>query len=221
MRCSTGCARRSWSPTNVDVPAFHEGFADLVALFLHFSYADVVERAHSRRARHASTRGVAADRYRARVRLCAGAHRHRRGAAIGRRRRRHRRRSIPTVASEATRRDRRRLRPDARIARARLGAGVGGVRGVRHDRPAQERAAASASPASIPQLERSSSPERSAGQGASRRRRATSRRSSSTSAFAPSTTARRRTSSSASICARMITADGDMERATSGGSAKR
>ena len=32
-------------PTNVDVPAFHEGFADLVALFLHFSYTDVVERA--------------------------------------------------------------------------------------------------------------------------------------------------------------------------------
>jgi len=31
-------------PTNVDVPAFHEGFSDLVALFLHFSYADVVER---------------------------------------------------------------------------------------------------------------------------------------------------------------------------------
>ena len=31
-------------PTNVDVPAFHEGFADLVALFLHFSYAEVVER---------------------------------------------------------------------------------------------------------------------------------------------------------------------------------
>ena len=32
-------------PTNVDVPAFHEGFSDLVALFLHFTYADVVERA--------------------------------------------------------------------------------------------------------------------------------------------------------------------------------
>jgi hypothetical protein len=32
-------------PTNVDVPAFHEGFSDLVALLLHFSYADVVERA--------------------------------------------------------------------------------------------------------------------------------------------------------------------------------
>ena len=33
------------NPTNVDVPAFHEGFSDLVALFLHFTYADVVERA--------------------------------------------------------------------------------------------------------------------------------------------------------------------------------
>ena len=32
-------------PTNVDVPAFHEGFSDLVALFLHFNYPDVVERA--------------------------------------------------------------------------------------------------------------------------------------------------------------------------------
>ena len=32
-------------PTNVDVPAFHEGFSDLVALFLHFTYTDVVEAA--------------------------------------------------------------------------------------------------------------------------------------------------------------------------------
>jgi len=32
-------------PTNVDVPAFHEGFADLVALFLHFTYPGVVEGA--------------------------------------------------------------------------------------------------------------------------------------------------------------------------------
>jgi hypothetical protein len=32
-------------PTNVDVPAFHEGFSDLVALFLHFTYVDVVEQA--------------------------------------------------------------------------------------------------------------------------------------------------------------------------------
>jgi hypothetical protein len=33
------------NPTNVDVPAFHEALADLVALFLHFSYPDVVEQA--------------------------------------------------------------------------------------------------------------------------------------------------------------------------------
>ena len=32
-------------PTNVDVLAFHEGFADLVALFLHFTYPGVVEEA--------------------------------------------------------------------------------------------------------------------------------------------------------------------------------
>jgi hypothetical protein len=44
------------SPTNVDVPAFHEGFADLVALFLHFTYADVVERG-IRDARGVLTRG--------------------------------------------------------------------------------------------------------------------------------------------------------------------
>jgi hypothetical protein len=43
-------------PTNVDVPAFHEGFSDLIALFLHFSYADVVERA-IRESRGAITRG--------------------------------------------------------------------------------------------------------------------------------------------------------------------
>jgi hypothetical protein len=33
------------NPTNTDVPAFHEGFSDLVALFLHFTYRDVVEQA--------------------------------------------------------------------------------------------------------------------------------------------------------------------------------
>jgi hypothetical protein len=38
--------RSSFSvPTNPDVLAFHEGFADLVALFLHFSYPGVVEQA--------------------------------------------------------------------------------------------------------------------------------------------------------------------------------
>jgi hypothetical protein len=39
-----GLRSQFMSPTNVDVPAFHEGFSDLVALFLHFTYADVVER---------------------------------------------------------------------------------------------------------------------------------------------------------------------------------
>jgi hypothetical protein len=34
-------------PTNIDVPAFHEAFADIVALFLHFTYPEVVERAIS------------------------------------------------------------------------------------------------------------------------------------------------------------------------------
>jgi hypothetical protein len=43
-------------PTNVDVPAFHEGFSDLVALFLHFTYPDVVERA-IRESRGTLTRG--------------------------------------------------------------------------------------------------------------------------------------------------------------------
>ncbi len=43
-------------PTNPDVPAFHEGFADIVALFLHFSYPGVVEQA-IRESRGAITRG--------------------------------------------------------------------------------------------------------------------------------------------------------------------
>jgi hypothetical protein len=32
-------------PANVDVPAFHEAFADVVALLLHFSYTEMVEQA--------------------------------------------------------------------------------------------------------------------------------------------------------------------------------
>ncbi len=51
-------------PSNVDVPAFHEAFSDLVALFLHFTYADVVERgiresARRIRARHPPDRSRA------------------------------------------------------------------------------------------------------------------------------------------------------------------
>ncbi len=43
-------------PTNPDVPAFHEGFSDLMALFLHFTYPGVVEEA-IRQSRGAVTRG--------------------------------------------------------------------------------------------------------------------------------------------------------------------
>lgn len=43
-------------PTNPDVPAFHEGFSDLVALFLHFTYPGVVEEA-IRQSRGAVTSG--------------------------------------------------------------------------------------------------------------------------------------------------------------------
>jgi len=43
-------------PTNVDVPAFHEALADLVALLLHFTYPDVVEQT-IRDSRGAITRG--------------------------------------------------------------------------------------------------------------------------------------------------------------------
>ena len=134
-------------PTNVDVPAFHEGFSDLVALFLHFTYADVVEQAirDSGGTHHAR---VAADRHRARVRLRAIADRPRRRAAIGRRRRRAWRRSIPTSLPRQGGRPAR-LRSEARVARARIGARVGGVRGVHDHRPAQDGALLSASPASI------------------------------------------------------------------------
>ncbi len=49
--------RASFSvPTNPDVPAFHEGFADIVALFQHFSYPGVVEQA-IRESRGAIARG--------------------------------------------------------------------------------------------------------------------------------------------------------------------
>ncbi|HVJ14478.1 MAG TPA: hypothetical protein VM686_03515 [Polyangiaceae bacterium] len=40
-----GLRSEFYLPTHPDVLGFHEGFADLVALFQHFSYADVVEQA--------------------------------------------------------------------------------------------------------------------------------------------------------------------------------
>jgi hypothetical protein len=43
-----GLRMRFRLPTNPDVLAFHEGFADLVAIFLHFSYREVVKAAIER-----------------------------------------------------------------------------------------------------------------------------------------------------------------------------
>jgi hypothetical protein len=45
-----GMRARFRVPTNPDVLAFHEGFADLVAIFLHFSYREVVQAAIERTA---------------------------------------------------------------------------------------------------------------------------------------------------------------------------
>jgi hypothetical protein len=45
-----GMRARFRIPTNPDVLAFHEGFADLVAIFLHFSYREVVQAAIERTA---------------------------------------------------------------------------------------------------------------------------------------------------------------------------
>jgi len=63
-------------PTDPDITAFHEGFADIVALFLHFSYPGVVEQA-IRESRGAIARGsllsdVAREFGYARSRLGAG-----------------------------------------------------------------------------------------------------------------------------------------------------
>ena len=88
-------------PTNPDVLAFHEGFADLVALFLHFSYPGVVEQA-IRDSRGAHRPRIAAERRGARVRLRAVAERQRRGAAIGHRRRRRGWRSTRTYRPART-----------------------------------------------------------------------------------------------------------------------
>ena len=42
MPWSIACAPTSLEPSNVDVLAFHEGFADIVALFQHFSFRDIL-----------------------------------------------------------------------------------------------------------------------------------------------------------------------------------
>ena len=185
-------------PTNVDVPAFHEGFSDLVALFLHFSYADVVEQAiresggtitHgslltdiAREFGYARSRTGRADALRSGVDV--------KGMA-----------AFDSDVLPGKDGGPRVYDREARVAHARIGARVGGVRGVHDHRPAQDRALLSHCRA---QSRRRSAACRSATRWSkpSRRRRATSPGSSSTSASARSTTARRPTWSSASTCAR-------------------
>ena len=48
MRCWMASGRVFRLPTHPDVAAFHEGFADLVAMLMHFSYSDVVRAAIER-----------------------------------------------------------------------------------------------------------------------------------------------------------------------------
>ena len=65
MRCSTACTRASTSRSIADVLAFHEAFADIVALFQHFSYPGVLrdqispDPRQSRRREHARPAGPA------------------------------------------------------------------------------------------------------------------------------------------------------------------
>lgn len=56
-----GLRSQFYAPTNPDVLGFHEGFADLVALFLHFSYPDVVEQALRESRGSLSHAGMLAD----------------------------------------------------------------------------------------------------------------------------------------------------------------
>ena len=49
MPCSTACIPASTKPTNPDVLAFHEAFADIVALFQHFSLSRRAASIRSRR----------------------------------------------------------------------------------------------------------------------------------------------------------------------------
>ena len=57
-RCSTACTGASSSRRNPDVLAFHEAFADIVALFQHFTFPEVLRHqiaTHARRPRAART----------------------------------------------------------------------------------------------------------------------------------------------------------------------
>ena len=113
----------------MDVPAFHEGFADLVALFLHFTYADIVEQAirESRGGAHAGSllTDIAREFGYARTKEGRG-HALRSGVDVE---------GIAAFDSDVMPRKARGRRPTTTRSsspRTRLGAGLGSLRGI-HD----------------------------------------------------------------------------------------
>ena len=73
--CSTACTAATSTPTNPDVRAFHEAFADIVALFQHFTFTEILQH------QIAATRGDRCGRRRA----CSASWPVSSGAALGRR----------------------------------------------------------------------------------------------------------------------------------------
>ena len=127
-------------PSNVDVPAFHEGFSDLVAIFLHFTYSDVVERG-IRESRGSIVHGsllsdLAREFGHARSRS-GGEAALRSGVDVD---------GIAAFDSDVlpSRENAPKMYESrSRVARVGHGAGLGGVRGVHDDREAQDGAALS------------------------------------------------------------------------------
>ena len=188
-------------PTNVDVPAFHEGFSDLVALFLHFSYADVVEQA-IRESRGELRARLAADRRGPRVRLRAVEVRDGRTRCARASTSTASRRSTPTCLPQRRHAGPRRAttRRSSRTRSARCWCRPCSRRSRPSCRRKTERLFRIAG--LDPQAPGRRGAQRRAGQGdgaGSERRRGTVPRPS---ASGPSTTARRPTWSSASTCAR-------------------
>ena len=185
-------------PTNPDVHAFHEAFADIVALFQHFSYPGVL------RDQIARTRGDLEQREparpaRAAVRPCDRA---RRGAA----RRAGRARS--NGVWERRKPDPRALEKIDRAARSRRDPGRGGVRRVPAALSRRAPPTSSASPRRAPASCRTATSIPTSPTGSPRKPRA-ARRPCCRCAFARSTTARRSNITFGDFLRAIVTADVD------------
>ena len=196
-------------PTNADVPAFHEAFADLVALFRHFSHKeallDTIQKTGGRlyqyqpaSPRCQPARAATPTKSASRREIGNEQSADRAGAAV---RRGTGQRTGPAQSALGTRHDSDRDQGcQSRAARSRRDPRRRGVRRVLHRLHARDRRP-------LPHLPRrrrqrqSRGPARAAGRTCWRTRRAGRRSSSSRSACAPSTTARRSTSPSATTCA--------------------